>query len=200
MAKTPGKRQLSSEMKRELIIKKSMELFKEYGYEKITISDICTECSINVGTLYHHFGSKFGILQAISAKMSVSGILSENISEKACNPYESLMKFFIDYAARWKELGTDLSMQIYRNFAKIYIDPKTSATRESDALKELQLFIKEAQKKGSFDQSVDPSETAYMFILLGRGIVFDWCLQNNIYDLSEKSLEVMKRIVKSFII
>ena len=75
MAKTPGKRELNSEAKKELILEKSLELFRQYGYEKITITDICEECHINVGTLYHHFGSKLGILRAISSSLSAESAL-----------------------------------------------------------------------------------------------------------------------------
>jgi Transcriptional regulator len=191
MAKTPGKREISSEAKKELIITKSLELFRQYGYEKITISDICEECKINVGTLYHHFGSKMGILQAISDQISVASAFSEIDSELVKKPSDAIMQFFLNYANRWKMLGADLTTQIFIYFQKIYINPYTYTLKDSEAINSLSRFIKSSQDAGYFDPTAEPMKTANMIMLIGRGVVYDWCMQNGNYDLSARALEVM---------
>ena len=191
MAKIPGKRELNSEAKKELILDKSLELFRQYGYEKITINDICDECHMNVGTLYHHFGSKLGILQAISDNMSVASALEENDPKLVRRPCETIMHFLLDYANRWEMLGVDLTTQIFQNFQKIYINPLTYTLRESEAISSLARFIKFSQKAGCFDPSADAEKTANLIMLIGRGLVYDWCMQNGAYNLSEKAAELM---------
>jgi Transcriptional regulator len=191
MAKTPGKREINSEAKKELIITKSLELFRQYGYEKITISDICAECGINVGTLYHHFGSKMGILQAISNHISAKSAFTEIDSELVKKPCEAITQFFLDYANRWKMLGADLTTQIFINFQKIYINPNTYTLRDSESINSLGRFIKSSQEEGYFDPTAEPMKTANIIMLIGRGVVYDWCMQNGNYDLSERALEVM---------
>jgi len=192
MAKTPGKRELNSEAKKELILDKSLELFRQYGYEKITITDICNECHMNVGTLYHHFGSKLGILQAISNNMSVVNVFEENDPKLVREPCETIMRFLLDYASRWETLGVDLTTQIFQNFQKIYINPVTYTLKESKSINGLSRFIKSSQEVGCFDPSADAVKTANLIMLVGRGVVYDWCMQNGAYDLSEKAEEVMK--------
>ena len=192
MAKTPGKRELNSEAKKELILDKSLELFRQYGYEKITITDICNECHMNVGTLYHHFGSKLGILQAISNNMSVVNVFEENDPKLVREPCETIMRFLLDYASRWETLGVDLTTQIFQNFQKIYINPVTYTLKESKSINGLSRFIKSSQEVGCFDPSADAVKTANLIMLVGRGVVYDWCMQNGAYDLSEKAAEVMK--------
>ena len=199
MAKTPGKRKLHSESKRELIIEKSLELFRRYTYEKTTITDICDECGVNVGTVYHFFGSKWGILEAISSKMFVSGVLTENVSKRVLDPYKALMEFHLDYAKRWTELGVDLTMHFYSNFQKLSDSPAPPNYPSMGAVKELGLFIRKAQEAGTFDADADAMETAGLIILLGRGVVYDWCLHGGTYDLAEKSAEVMGMITKFLI-
>ena len=199
MAKTPGKRELNTEAKKELILSKSLELFRQYGYEKITISDICEECRINVGTLYHHFGSKLGILQAISNNISVESALTENDLELVKNPCEAIMQFLFGYARRWEMLGPDLTTQIFVNFQKIYINTHNYTLKESEAINSLERFIKASQEAGYFDPVADAQGTANMIMLIGRGVVYDWCLLNGTYDLSKRAFEVM-RLIKFLVI
>ena len=191
MAKTPGKREITSEAKKDLILKKSLELFQQYGYEKITITDICNECHIHVGTVYHHFGSKLGILQAISNSLSQESAL-ENFDQKLIHdPCNTIMRFLLDYARRWKLLGVDLTTHIFQNSQKIYVSPLTNTLKESEAINSLGQFIKASQEAGFFDPTANAEKTANLIMLIGRGVVYDWCMQNGVYDLSEKALEVM---------
>ena len=198
MAKAPSKREIASEAKKELIVTKSLELFQQYGYERITIHDICEECKINVGTLYHHFGSKMGILQAISSRISVASALTEIDLELVKKPYEAIMQFFLDYANRWKVLGADLTTQIFINFQKIYIEPNTSTLKDSESINSLGRFIKSSQEAGCFDPTAEPMKTANTIMLIGRGVVYDWCMQNGNYDLPERAMEVMG-LIKFFV-
>jgi len=191
MAKTPSKRELSSEAKKELILEKALKLFREYGYEKITITDICNECDINVGTLYHHFGSKLGVLQAIVDKLSPASVLDEDAPKLLQNPADTIMRFLLDYASRWETLGVDLTTQIFQNFQKIYIHPFTSVLKESESINRLSQFIKASQESNCFDTSADPVKTANLIMLIGRGVVYDWCMLGGVYDLSKKAIEMM---------
>ena len=190
MAKTPGKRELNSEAKKELILNNSLELFQKYGYEKITITDICKECGITVGTLYHYFGSKIGVLQAISNRLSPVSVLEENSPKLLQNPAEAIMQFLLNYAVRWETLGVDLTTQIFQNFQKIYINPFTSILTESESIDKLSRFIQASQQAGCFDPAAKPVKTASLIMLIARGVVYDWCMQNGLYDLSEKAKEV----------
>lgn len=40
---------------KELIRDTAIELFKKYGYEKVTIQQICKACQITKRTFYYHF-------------------------------------------------------------------------------------------------------------------------------------------------
>jgi|GEM_PF-1654657 len=194
MAKMPGKREIKSEAKKELILKKTLKLFRQYGYEKITITDICTECHINVGTLYHHFGSKLGILQAISNSISPASVLEENDPKLVQEPCDTIARFLLDYAKRWEILGVDLTAHIFQRFQNIYINPLTSTLKDSESINSLSRFIRASQEAGCFDPSANAAKTAEMIMLIGRGVVYDWCMQNGTYDLSKKALEVMELI------
>ena len=200
MAIEPGKRKLDSDSKQELILKKSQELFRKHGYNKTTITDICNECNMNVGTIYHYFGNKWGILEAIVGQMRISGVLSENISERARDPFKALMEFQLDLATRWSELGVDLTRQFYNDLQSSYFHPVTGTYQPPQALQELGHFIEAAQHAGTFDSSVSAAEIADLFWIIGRGVIYDWCLHNGAYDLIEKTKQDMGWVTKHLII
>ncbi len=47
------------------ILEKSLHLFSLRGYDAVGVQEICNECSITKPTLYHYFGSKMGLMEAI---------------------------------------------------------------------------------------------------------------------------------------
>ena len=50
---------------RSLILAEATRLFSERGYEAVSVSEICEVSRITKPTLYHYFGSKRGLLDAI---------------------------------------------------------------------------------------------------------------------------------------
>lgn len=50
---------------RELIISEAARLFSEQGYEAVGVGTVCDASGITKPTLYHYFGSKRGLLDAI---------------------------------------------------------------------------------------------------------------------------------------
>lgn len=53
---------------RSLLLDRATLLFSERGYEAVGVSEICEACAVTKPTLYHYFGSKRGLLDAIIAE------------------------------------------------------------------------------------------------------------------------------------
>jgi AcrR family transcriptional regulator len=53
---------------RGLLLAKAALLFSERGYSAVGVEEICSEVSLTKPTLYHYFGSKRGLLDAIIAE------------------------------------------------------------------------------------------------------------------------------------
>lgn len=53
---------------RALILSEATRLFSERGYEAVSVGEICDLAGITKPTLYHYFGSKRGLLDAIVAE------------------------------------------------------------------------------------------------------------------------------------
>ncbi|HJK99070.1 MAG TPA: TetR/AcrR family transcriptional regulator, partial [Polyangiaceae bacterium LLY-WYZ-14_1] len=57
----------SPEEKRHRILAAAQELFRERGYGEVTAAEIAREAEVSEGIVFHHFGSKRGVLAAVSA-------------------------------------------------------------------------------------------------------------------------------------
>jgi TetR/AcrR family transcriptional regulator len=56
------------ENNRSLILETALSLFSNYGYEATGVQEICERTGITKPTLYHYFGSKQGLLDAVLAE------------------------------------------------------------------------------------------------------------------------------------
>ena len=66
---------------RELLRDRATLLFSARGYEAVGVNEICEACAVTKPTLYHYFGSKRGLLDAVIAERG--GPLVESVREAA---------------------------------------------------------------------------------------------------------------------
>ncbi|MFJ8003943.1 TetR/AcrR family transcriptional regulator [Streptomyces fagopyri] len=70
----------------DVILDAAEKLMSDNGYAATSISAICRESGLPVGSVYHHFGSKAGILAAVMERgtvrfyASLAGMVRENAS------------------------------------------------------------------------------------------------------------------------
>ena len=58
MSLKPGKRQIRSDKNKKLIYTCAIRLFREHGYQNVSVEDIVEASGMSVGTFYHYFKSK----------------------------------------------------------------------------------------------------------------------------------------------
>ena len=71
------------ESNRDLILATSLRLFAERGYEAVGVAELSESSSVTKPTLYHYFGSKRGLLDAIIAERG--GPLLKRVEEAAAS-------------------------------------------------------------------------------------------------------------------
>lgn len=101
----PGRR---AELKR-IILSKSLECFNKHGIEPTTIDLIKQECETSVGSIYHHFGTKDGIIAHLYFL-----VLDDQLEQRSAyfEPVQSAQNYifaiihsYIDWIAAHKELA-----------------------------------------------------------------------------------------------
>lgn len=120
------------------LLEAATELFAKKGFHSSTIRDIASEMNMSIANIYHHFGSKEGLLVAILLN-SAEGIVSElhKIAEADMTPLERfrilLKTHLLLSCARTKEAkvyfldreqltdeGHEINLSIQRDVLEIY--------------------------------------------------------------------------------
>ncbi|RYF60416.1 MAG: TetR/AcrR family transcriptional regulator, partial [Comamonadaceae bacterium] len=64
-SKAPSSLSDAASSSRDVILTAAERLILEHGYQKASIAEICRRSGLPVGSVYHFFGSKAGILVAV---------------------------------------------------------------------------------------------------------------------------------------
>ena len=159
------------------IIAKGGELFKQKGYEAVTVNDICTACDITKTTFYYHLTSKQDIL------LQLYDIIVDNLTPMLKqmihihSSWEQIQHLFDYLMTSFMDLGSDLNSQLLI----VNLQRRQRALDVRKSLEEIAVqIIAEGQKSGQIRNPSSPESlyaaSAYMF----TGYEYMWCtLQGN---------------------
>lgn len=164
------------------IIATGSELFKQHGYEAVTVNDICKACSITKTTFYYHLSSKQDILLQLYDLVvdNLVPVLSSMIHEQSS--YKQVRLLFEHLIVSFMDLGVDLNSQLLI----VNLQRKERALHLRKNLEELAVsIIAEAQRKGEIHNPNSAhslyAAAAYMF----TGYEYMWCTLNGQFNWRE---------------
>ena len=145
MKKEPTNRDLQALETEKKVTDMAMELVKEHGYDKVTISQICKACGVAKGTFYTYFTSKKDILIKLTSRfnneLSYLFIYDENLD--AVTLYQNAVTSYLNYVSKDGHVFT-------KSYIKAMIDEEL-ATEENVSLELQQDFINKVVCKGLND-------------------------------------------------
>ncbi len=187
-------RSIRSQQIKESIYNAAMDLLKEYGYEYITVKNICKLADVSTGSFYHYFKSKDDLMSNFFfeayRKFSQEGKLTpkENI-------LDNILLFFVLYSEFCQEQGLDFIRNFYTPFNRsmdmrqlIDHEGKSSLPSMAVAIN----YILEAQKRGILADTIPAQRLADDLCTIEKGCIYEWCVSDgdfNIRDLVERLLK-----------
>jgi TetR/AcrR family transcriptional regulator len=112
---------------REILIQKSLALFAKRGYEAVGVQEICESSGVTKPTLYHYFGSKRGLLDAIIE--NYGKILIEYIKNAAV--YSGDLPYSIEKSAGAFFQFARENQDFYRMKLSLYFAPMESEPNQA---------------------------------------------------------------------
>ena len=116
---------------RERLLATAIELFAERGYAATPISEICRRADAVRTSLYHHFGSKEGLLGAAIERVGLSWI--EEIQKQAYRE-EDLSRRLDRVVGMWRELVTG-QPALVRMLISVQLERGQNSKEIGDALR-----------------------------------------------------------------
>jgi AcrR family transcriptional regulator len=99
---------------RERVLEAGLDLFGERGYHAVSVADIGARAGIAKSVLYHHFGSKAGLFEAIaeSETRDLLAYVADAVPNDPDAPrlragVDAYLRFFAERPAAWRLLLRD---------------------------------------------------------------------------------------------
>lgn len=165
---------------KEFIRETAIKLFKEYGYEKVTIQQICKACQITKRTFYYHFESKSALLTGLNdyLGMHAENLLSTVVSQK--NNVETLWTLMRVYCENSQSYGHHLIKQLYIQSLE---ESNTHFPTDMYLYPIAVQLIKNAQEKKEIQNQNNADDIAFSLYHGLRSVSITWAFENGSYDL-----------------
>jgi len=157
---------------KDAIIAAAMLLFKERGYDRVSVSDICARAETSRNTFYYYFASKEDLLLewAESYAPDAEAIRADVLSMST--PLQRLLRLNRRSAERFLNIGVDLT----RQYLKAYISGNNSAIVTQHASSTLfQSLVKSCQANGSIRNRLPAERLEFASARMMFGILMEWC-------------------------
>lgn len=175
------------------IYRTATSLFATSSYEQVTIRDICKSANISIGGFYHYFDSKMDLLNAGFEMFDEQ--CREHYQEKTFENNIQAIEFLVqDQSSSINSIGYGAATQIFKS--QVTSDDKYILNEERFFYQTLYQHVLQAieQKELKGDAKTITSE----ILMITRGIIYDWGLHEGSYDLVEKSLKMVRMVLKYY--
>ena len=178
------------------IVSAAWKLFYEHGYDDTTVDEIIDLSQTSKGSFYHYFQSKDSLL----------GSLAYLFDEK----YEELEKE-IDYSTGSIDTLLLLNRQLFEmieNTVDLELIKRLYSTQlvtktEKQLLDHnrvyyrlLRKIVLNGQNKGEIKKDISVNDVVKYYAFCERAIIYDWCLCNGDYSLSDSAANLLPFFLK----
>jgi len=175
----------------------ALALFKERGFDAVTIDDITQTAGVAKGTFYTYFATKSDIV--VDSFWAIDAYY-ESYASKNLQRYktagEKLIAFTRAQMKYVRDVVGNASLKIlYANQAVQPGPSKMITNRERRWHAIVRDIILGGQASGELRTDLDADRLALLVNRSARGIFLDWCVQDAAFDLVKEGVAVMQSFV-----
>lgn len=189
------KRRLQAEQTKRKLFDAAVELLAVQDFEHITIRDIVTRANVSIGTFYNHYGSKLEVFYETYqvADQYFIEVVEPQLAQPSC--VERVLCFFEHYARYSSEL-TD------RKMTRLLYGPDNpwfNRPQDHSLVGVLARVLQRGLDSGELTSYGDTaSEIAAWMMISIRGLTYNWCTANGVYDLISATRWSAARLLRAY--
>ena len=171
---------------KQKIIENAIHLFKEKGYDAVTVQDICDASGISKHTFYYHFESKDHILhEFVKIPYEVKPEMMQELfkSESPLGKYFTLLEPRLTYLEKLG--GKILKQLIFSGFQHKRGEFHHGGEKHPMMEVEVEL-LKQAQEKGEIRNQSEASDLAHVAAILVISMSLRWAMDSGKKSLKER--------------
>lgn len=181
------------------IVSAAWRLFYEQGYNGTTIDDIVSESGTSKGSFYHYFNGKDDLLSSLAYLFDekyeeLEEIMPENMAstEKMLFLNKELFRMIDD------SISIDLLTQLLSS-QLITKNEKSLLDRNRTYFRLLRSIVIAGQKSGEISDKNSANDIVKAYALYERAMLYDWCLCNGEYSLSDYSSKMLPMFLNGYL-
>jgi AcrR family transcriptional regulator len=156
------------EQKKENIRRAAMELFRTYGFDKVSMGDIARQASVSHVTIYNHFGSKEDLVRDVIQTAISDLVTSSREVIEGDEPFLEKLKLIIFSKVRLAgQYQGGLMRAATRDYPEMREFIETLWQKEIDPL--INRLIDEGQKLGYIKKDLSRQAVRYYFEIVRNG-------------------------------
>jgi TetR/AcrR family fatty acid metabolism transcriptional regulator len=166
---------VAADDKRAVILAAAVRVFARQGYEASRVGDVAKEAGVAYGLVYHYFGSKDAVLEAVFheqwGRLLAAVALAEETGETAPEQLELVVKIVL---RAWRD-DPDLVRLLVREITRSpHIQDELDEIGQAFA--SLQRIVARGQAEGTFRSDLDPQLAAWMLYGGLEEVLTGWVL------------------------
>lgn len=177
------------------IVSAAWKLFYEQGYEETTVEEIIEESHTSRGSFYHYFDGKDALLSSLSYLFDEEyESLKESIKDSD-DPFETLLYLNRQlFTMIENRVSLDLMSRLYSS-QLVTKGEKHLLDHNRLYYKLLRTIVAKGQEQGVFRSDWTVNEIVKLYALEERALIYDWCLCNGEYSLSDYTAKVFPALM-----
>lgn len=179
--KKATKRALQAQKTKENIYRCGVKLFREQGFEAVTVEKLAKAAGVGIGTFYHYYPSKMALYTELFIHAEDYFEEFEGGPALQGSAYDVLQQYFKKYAALNAEPGREFAQMLVTREGRAFLNDD----REFE--KRLEALLAHYQREGQLNTRRTAAEWCEYLFICARGVLLDWCIYPNAaYDVEEK--------------
>ncbi len=173
------------------IVSAAWKLFYDNGYENTTIEDIIFESGTSKGSFYHYFESKDALLG------SLAQLFDEKYEELEgeINPDTDSIEILLFLNRKLFEMVENtVDLELMKRLYSTQLVTKTEKQlldHNRVYYRLLRKIVISGQEKNEITKQMSVNEIVKYYAFCERAMIYDWCLCNGDYSLSDSALKMM---------
>lgn len=173
------------------ILNASMDLFKEKGYNNVSVNEICKKAGIQRCSFYNLFSNKDDIIIYIVSNLQgdYKGTLEEFIATD-----DELQRIWLLYY-KYLDMAIKLGPEMVGVLCKLEIDNRLGLIHYIEQYKDWFIaLVKECQKKKIIKNPLPAEDIFDLSAKLSYALTFQWSISNGAFDIKDESVKMIEKL------
>lgn len=195
-----------AEVTRNRLLDAALAVFSRQGYADTRLDDIAQEAGVTRGAIYHHFGGKVELYQALlEERFTRANRVWEEAIEQGGTPLQLLRRMMVR-ALQYLEEDAD-----YRAVQELVIFKTGHVTELAESMAKKQeatrqmvahftRLIEQGIDAGELRPGINPRDAAFAAIGLLNGVSLMWLLDPKLFSLRARAENIVESYLKGITI